>query len=296
MAFVVWQARSASRRREKKVGRRRSTAAASLLAGVATVAFAAGAGAAGKTLPTLNVALSGTRGVTLSGSKVSGAVSVVSTFHGPLPRGSMGADFALVHLNPGVTIQQASAAVQSQKGDINALTPYGTLTVDAGAPATVQSVLAPGKWVALNVTGNGQPGMEPFTVTKSPSPATLPAASATEMALEFGFRGPTTLRDNTLVRAENHGFLVHMIVLAGARNLTLGDARQLKALLLAGKDRQARKISTAFFSLLNPASPGAMQQQVLNTKPGYYVEACFEDTQDHREHTELNMLRIVKVV
>ena len=114
--------------------------------------------------------------------------------------------------------------------------------------------------------------------------------------MEFAFRGPTTLRNGTLVRAQNHGFLVHMIVLIGARNLTLADARELKTLLRAGKDRQAMKIGTTFFSLLNPASPVAFQQQVLDTKPGYYVEACFEDTQDHREHTELNMLRVIKVV
>jgi hypothetical protein len=68
------------------------------------------------------------------------------------------------------------------------------------------------------------------------------------------------------------------------------------ALLDAGKDRQVRRIATTFFSMLGPTSPGAMQQQLLDAKPGYYVEACFEDTQDHREHTELNMLRVIKVV
>jgi hypothetical protein len=247
-------------------------------------------------LPTLNVALTGATGVTVSGGTSSGAVDVTSTFSGKLPRGSMGAGFGLVQLNPGVTIQQASGAVQKHHGDINALTPYGAIMVDMNAPSTVQTVLTPGQWVALNLTGNGRPGVAPFTVTKSSSPAALPAASATETAIEFRFRGPTTLHNNTLVRAENHGFLVHMIVLNGARKLTLADARQLERLLLAGKDRQARKISTSFFSLLNPASPGALQQEVLSTKPGYYVEACFEDTQDHREHTELHMLRVIKVV
>ena len=273
-----------------------------MLGGLAIVAAAAvvlagSAGAVRTALPTLNVALTGAKGVSVSGSMVSGAVSVVSTFSGTLPRGSMGeADFGLVHLNPGVTIAQAAGAAQSHQGDINALTPYGAIMVDAGAPSTVQTVLAPGTWVALNLTGNGQPGVMPFRVTKSSSPAALPAATATETAIEFGFRGPTSLHNGTLIRAQNHGFLVHMIQLDGAGNLTLADARELKALLHAGKDRQARKISTAFFSLLNPASPGALQQQVLNTKPGYYIEACFEDTQDHREHTELNMLRVIKVV
>ena len=31
--------------------------------------------------------------------------------------------------------------------------------------------------------------------------------------------------------------------------------------------------------MLGPASPGAMYQQVLHAVPGYYVEACFMDTQ-----------------
>jgi hypothetical protein len=260
----------------------------------ASVGFIGSGEAARTALPTLNIALSGVKGVSVSGSKVSGAVSIVSTFSGTLPRGSMGADFALIHLNPGVTIPLAAGAVQGHGGDLNALSPYGAIVVDAGAPATVQAVLTPGRWVALNLTGNGQPGVVPFTVVKSSSPASLPAASATEAAMEFGFRGPTTLHNNTLVRAENHGFLVHMIVLAGASNLA--DARELKALLLAGKDRQAQRLSTSGLELLGPASPGASQQQLLNTKPGYYVEACFMDTQDHQEHTTLHMLRIIQVV
>ena len=266
------------------------------LVAAAAVVLAGSVGAARTALPTLNVALSGAKGISVSGSMVSGAVSVVSTFSGTLPRGSMGgADFGLIQLRPGVTLAEAERAGQGSN-DLNALTPYASIVVNANAPGTVQTVLAPGTWVALNLTGNGQPGVMPFRVTKSSSPAALPAATATETAIEFGFRGPTSLHNGTLIRAQNHGFLVHMIELDGAGNLTLADARELKALLHAGKDRQARKISTAFFSLLNPASPGALQQQVLNTKPGYYIEACFEDTQDHREHTELNMLRVIKVV
>ena len=266
------------------------------LVAAAAVVLAGSAGAARTALPTLNVALSGAKGVSVSGSMVSGAVSVVSTFSGTLPRGSMGADFALVQLRPGVTLAEANRAGQSSN-DFNALTPYLSIVVNANAPGTVQTVLTPGTWVALNLTSEqGQPGVMPFTVRKSSSPAALPAARATETAVEFGFRGPTTLHNGTLVRAQNHGYLVHMVVLAGARNLTLADARELKALLYAGKDRQVRKIATTFLSLLNPASPGAMQQEVLNTKPGYYVEACFMDTQDHREHTQVGMLRVVKVV
>lgn len=48
-------------------------------------------------------------------------------------------------------------------------------------------------------------------------------------------------------------------------------------------------------SLLGPASPGALQQEVLHAKPGYYIEACFMDTLDGREHTQLGMLRLIRV-
>jgi hypothetical protein len=37
--------------------------------------------------------------------------------------------------------------------------------VYAGAPGTIQTVLTPGNYVALNITGNGQPAFEQFKVT-----------------------------------------------------------------------------------------------------------------------------------
>jgi hypothetical protein len=275
---------------------RRGMMLGGLAAVLVALVFSGGAAARASELPTLNVALTGARSISVSGSMVSGAVSVTSTFSGTLPRGSMGADFGLIQLRPGVTLAEAERAGQGSN-DLNALTPYASIIVNAGAPGTVETVLTPGTWVALNLTSEqGQPGLMPFTVRKSSSPAALPAPTATQTAIEFGFRGPTTLRNGTLIRTQNHGYLVHMVVLAGARNLTLADARELKALLFAGKDRQVGKIATKFFSLLGPASPGGMQQEVLNTKPGYYVETCFMDTQDHREHTQVGMLRIVHVV
>jgi hypothetical protein len=272
---------------------------ASLLAAVVTAVaagsglLAGGASAAGS-LPTLNVSLSGATGVSVSGSAVSGAVNVVSTFHGKLPRGSHGASVGIVRLNPGASLAQAGGAVQSHHGDLNALTPYGTLFVSTGAPGTVQTVLTPGNYVALNLTGNGQPGVAPFTVSQSASPASLPAAKATESAIEFGFTGPTVLHNGTVVRAENQGWLVHMIIMIGVQNAASGKA--VMALLRSGKDNAAQRMASGpFVGLLGPASPGAMQQQVLNTKPGYYVQACFMDTSDHREHTRLGMLRLVRV-
>jgi hypothetical protein len=41
---------------------------------------------------------------------------------------------------------------------------------------------------------------------------------------------------------------------------------------------------------------GAYQQQVIHNRPGYWVLACFMDTQDGREHTQLGMERVIRIV
>src|SRR5207249_9862044 len=158
-----------------------------------------------------------------------------------------GASAGIVRLNPGVTIEQASAAVNSHHGNLDALTPYGTLLVDAGAPATVQTLLTPGNYVALNGSGNGQPAFAPFTVTQSSSPAALPTARATETAIEFGFRGPRVLHNGSMVRAQNHGFLVHMIVLEGVRSKVAGQ-KLMKLLRAGAPERKARPYLTRSFA------------------------------------------------
>jgi hypothetical protein len=273
------------------------TGAACVLAGLGALMIPAAAGAAGS-LPTLTVALHGTHGVSISGSTVSGAVNVVSTFSGRSPSGAdTGPAFGLVRLDPGASIQRAAAAVQRHHGDINALTQYGTLFVSQTAPSAVQTMLTPGKYVALNISGNGQPGFAPFTVTQSSSPAPLPSAAATETAIEFGFRGPSVLHDGTIVRAVNAGWLAHMNELIRVPDAKAG--RLVMTLLRRGKDNQAQKLlgrSAVYASLMGPGSPGEFQQEVLNTKPGYYVEACFMDNGDHREHTQDGMVRLIRVV
>ena len=145
-----------------------SSAVGACVVGLAGV----GGASAASTLPTLNVTVTGKTGISVSGSTVSGAVSVASTFSG---NGQGG--FGLVRLNPGVSFQEAFHAVQSHRGDLNALTPFGTLLVAADAPVTVQTVLTPGNYVALNLKGNRPAAnVAQFTVTPSSSPAALPAA------------------------------------------------------------------------------------------------------------------------
>jgi hypothetical protein len=268
---------------------------ASAVGGAVVLGVAGGASGQPSSLPTLNIALAGAKGISVSGSEVSGALNIVTTFSGTVPKGSQ-ASVAIARLNPGVTLQQAFQAVQSHNGDENALTPLGAVIVAANAPSTVQTVLTPGNYVALNTTSNGLPAAVEFTVTQSSSPASLPAAKATQTAIEFGFHGPRLLHRGTMVRAQNQGYLVHMIDLIGVRKKAF--IPRVMRMLRAGAPQKAFRpfLNGQFVSLLDPASPGAMQQFVLRAKPGFYVEACFMDTQDHREHTQLGMERPVRVV
>jgi hypothetical protein len=271
-------------------------AAAGALAAISAFALAGGASGA-PSLPTLNIALNGVNGISVSGNPATGADNVVTTFTGTLPKGAHGATVGIVRLNPGVTPQQAIAAVASHHGNLDALTPFGALIVSAGAPGTLQTVLAPGgfTYYAVNISGNGPPAIAPINVAQSASPAALPTAGATQRAIEFGFRGPKVLHKGTIVRAENSGFLVHMIDLIGVKNKASGRAAM--TLLRRGASRKAERpfLNGRFVTLLDPASPGALQQFVLNAKPGFYVEACFMQTQDGRDHTRLGMERLVQV-
>lgn len=274
-------------------------AAVSVAASMSALALVAAGASGASSLPTMNVALVGSKTIVVSGSTVSGAVNIVATHTGKGP----GA-FALVRVNPNespaVAIAQGFAAVRSHHGDINALTPTGNaLVVSADAPGAVQTVLSPGAWVALNISGMGNsPGYTVFNVSSSPTPASLPAARATLTAIEFGFRGPSVLHNGSLVRSVNGGWLVHMENLIGVRSKAAG--KKVIAALRAGPNsgpRSLRKYLTGVFvDLLDPASPGALQQQVLHAKPGYYVLACFMNTLDGREHTQLGMERLIKVV
>ena len=99
-----------------------------------------------------------------------------------------------------------------------------------------------------------------------------------------------------MVRAINEGWLVHMNDFQGVKSAKAG--KKVVALLRAGKPfKQIRPyLTSSFFELFGPVSHGAVQQLKLHAKPGYYVEACFMNTQDGREHTQLGMERLVKVV
>jgi hypothetical protein len=115
-------------------------------------------------------------------------------------------------------------------------------------------------------------------------------------AIDFGFRGASTLHDGELVRFQNEGFLIHMIVFARMKSAI--DATKAEALLLQGKIKEAGKLYAkgpkGLFA--GPLSSGSMQQEVINEPPGVYVILCEMNAQDGRDHYQLGMFRTIRIV
>ncbi len=259
---------------------------------VGALALAGGVSAAGSQLPTIHLGLAG-KSVHVSGKKVSGAVNITTSVSGK----KMGAP-TLIRLKPVVTYEQALAAVGRHHGDPNYLRPYGAIAFDievARGVKTAQTKLAPGHYIAVDTEGNN-PAKWPhteFDIARSRHPAALPKAPASIRAIDFAYRGAVTLHPKEFVRFTNDGFVVHMTMYIKARNQ--GGAKKIAALLKAGKDGKAQRLATGFGTFMGAVSPGAVQQYNVRVGTGWYVLACFMDTQDGREHTQLGMERVIHV-
>ena len=84
-------------------------------------------------------------------------------------------------------------------------------------------------------------------------------------------------------------------MMVAVRGASLAGARKIAKLLKEGKNGKAQRLATGFTTFVNILTHGAFEQQVVNVRPGFWVLACFFDTQDHREHTELGMERVIHI-
>lgn len=261
----------------------------SIFAG-ATVA----AGSASPRLPTLTLTVDRSS-VTIGGIPQSGAVNVVTTVSRETH-----AEPTLVRLNPGVpfpAFAQAAAVINAHQGDLNYLDHYGAIVFDVSAnkgTSSTQTTLQPGNYIALDLAANPNPPHADFTITQAAHPTALPTPEATITAIDFAFRGPSTLHDGELVRFQNNGFLAHQIQGIGVKNTKA--AKRLTTVLLAGNDTAAQKLAISSPEFAGPLSPGGLQQETINQKPGVYVLVCIMKTQDGREHTLLGMERTIQIV
>ena len=242
------------------------------------------------TLPSLNVALTKSS-VSVGGSPQAGAVNVVTTGTGAKEAGA-----TIVRLNPGVSSAELLAFANSNAGhDPNGAGKFGSLVLQVEAGSEVQTTLAPGQYVAVGEAEGKMAGNTTFTVAPVASPIDLPTPQATIRSIDFGFRGPAALHRGELVGFENEGFVVHMDIALPAKSHRA--AKRLVQALRSDNKKQVRKlIAGPPASFQGPVSTAAYQQETITAKPGWYVQACFMDTQDGREHTRLGMERIIRIL
>jgi hypothetical protein len=264
--------------------------AAALLA--MSAALAGSVQAAG--LPTMSLTIKGPS-IAVSGAPQSGGVNVIASVTGEKEAGAI-----LFLLRPGVSYAEFEAFLASKKGagDPNNANKYGSLVFDVeaapGHSSEAQTYLQPGQYLAVETAGEGPPKAHAsFTVAPAASPMALPKPEATVRSIDFGFRGPKSFRDGELVGFENEGFLVHMDVAVQVKNMKAAKA-VVKA-LLAGDEKAVGKLAISGVTFQGPVSNGAYQQETITAKPGIYVQACFMQTQDGRDHTLLGMERIIKI-
>jgi hypothetical protein len=274
-------------------GPRGRIAALALLA-LAILPVAPGA-ASGAELPTLAVNVTASS-ISVGTPPPAGAVNVQST-----SSGAKEAATVLMRLNPGVSDEEVRAFLATNKAgkDPNTASKFGSLVFDAEDPAgksEAQTTLAAGKYMAFNPEGpqSSKWPSTSFTIAPAATPVALPAAAAVEKTIDFNFRGPTTLHVGELVRFENEGFVVHMNLAFPVRNHK--SALKLVKFLKNGSKRAEKLIAGPPVSFQGPVSTGGYQQSVITAKPGVYVQVCFMDTQDGREHVRLGMVRIIHIV
>jgi hypothetical protein len=240
-------------------------------------------------LPVITVTMNG-KSISVSGALVSGGVKVVSKVSRE-PAGNP----TFVRLDPGVTPAQL---LKAAAGDPNNIALIASIVFSPQAnkgTSWAEVSLKPGNYVAVDLNASqSNPPVTTFTISRSSSPASLPKPKASLNSIEFAFRGASTLRDGELVRFGNRGFLVHMMF--AARGASKARAHQIAALLKAGKDGKAQKLADGSYGFFGILTHNQSEQQIVRLRPGYWVIACFMDTQDGREHTTLGMERVIHIV
>jgi hypothetical protein len=274
--------------------RRVMLALAALLAMAVGATMTAQAGDAAEALPSLTFSATASA-ITITGTATSGAVNVVATSTGKLKEPAL----VLLRLAPGASEAEALAMLTNPHLDPNSIGKVGSIVFDEEAPAgkgeEAQTDLQPGSYIAFVAGENGPTSVhQAFTVATSASPVALPAAQAHEKTIDFGFKGPTTLKDGELVGWEDGGYLVHMNLGFPVKNKAA--ATKLIAGLRSGHEKGLQKLLVGPpVSFQNPVSPGAYQQSVITARPGLYVQICFMTTQDGRPHTRLGMERTIRI-
>jgi hypothetical protein len=279
--------------RQGRKGRRRTLTVALGMACVGAALWAASPAQAA--LPQLTLTV-GRSSIAVGGATQSGGVDVVAS-----TGIEKGAEAMLFRLDPGRSASELEAFLRRKKSDDpNDAGRYGSIVFSSeafpGHSSRAQVELAPGDYVALAAPGHGPPKIaQPFTVSAAALPAALPKPGATIRLVDFDFHGPSTLHEGELVRFENDGFLVHMDVALPVAGKAA--ARRVVHAMVTGRQKGLGELFAGPpVGLLGAVSPGAFQQQRIHARPGWYVQACFMEDQERVPHTQLGMMRPIRIV
>jgi len=243
-------------------------------------------------LPVMTVSMNG-KAISVGGTLKSGAERVVFKVTGEAAGGP-----GFARLDPGATLSQLFAALPAAAQDPNNLYGIAQIVMSTEADKGTSSVyldLKPGTYIALDLAAAAKtPPLTVFTIRPSDHPAALPKLGATISTREFGFIGASKSYDGQTVQWGNAGFLVHMI--QGIEAPNLAAAKKIAADLKAGNDNAAAALATGGYGWVSALSHGQSFESVVAQKPGYWVIACFMDTQDGREHTTLGMEKVIQIL
>jgi hypothetical protein len=253
------------------------------------------AGSAQAAMPTLTISATASA-VTVAGTPQAGGVNIITKSTGVKEAGIL-----LIHIRSGSTGAEVFSFLSAHHGGgtANEASKFGSIVFDNEAPSgkgsEAQTTLEAGEYIVLVTGEKGPNGIHStFAVAASPVNPALPAAAAKIRAIDFGFKGASTIKTGEVVGFENEGFLVHMNFAFPVKSKKA--AAKVMAALRSGHEKGLEKlIAGPPVSFAGPVSHGAYQQETISAKPGFYVEVCFMETQDGRPHTKLGMERILRI-
>jgi hypothetical protein len=206
-------------------------------------------------------------------------------------KGRKAQNVVLARLRPGVEV----ADVQRYARRLNNV-PVNLVSLDAsafmGPGETLRTTinLFPGRYLAIGEDGlnRGLGGFKVFDVAGVPFGGELPAADASILMYDYGFRIPKKIDGNGLLRIENIGRNEHFII--GIRLDKGADPADVKRKLIAAEDFEP---PGEFVNIIGVVSPGTTNVIQARLKRGVYVLACFysDRASAGHGHNEFGMVR-----
>ena len=279
---------------------RRAVAVVAISSITALLALAGGLLAAGSaqasTLPTLTLTLTKTS-ITVGGATQSGAVNVVTTGHAASRKGRA----ILFLLKPGATVAEVETALKNGAGkDPNKASKYGTIVFDEEA--------SPGK------TNEAQTYLQPGSVRcprrrrrrRAEAQRALHGDRLPHHPARCRRRRPRSARSSSASVDRARGTTASSCALkTKASSCTWTSCSPSRATRPPSRSSRicwpGRKRGSKSSSPGNRSAPGRFRMKpssrtTITAKPGWYVQACFMETQDGRVHTRLGMERIIRIV